>query len=191
MYNFGAIGITYCPTAHGCAKFAPKLVCKSSMMKQRWTIYLLIGFLFGVFDFYYHDFISRITGGFAWLSLSLGIWLIPTIPVALYEAHTSRSKRRSAAASLLIWCTALLSYYLANIAQLALIGDSDWPDLHISHGADPFFWQSWSKVFWQVIVAGIAEWMVVAVVGGFLVGCIASSIYLYLSGNKDSPLGFQ
>ena len=160
-------------------------------MKRRWVIYLIIGIVFGVVDFFYHGFLSSflgcqqaftpsLAGEIAWLVLSIGIWLVPIVPIALYEARISRSRLRSALASLSTWCASIVSYYLTNAAQLAFLGLPGMPELHISNRSDPFFWKNWVSVFWQdIILGGIAEWIVVAVVGGFIVGFLTSFFYLH------------
>lgn len=57
------------------------------MSTQRRWFSLAIGILFGAFDFYYHRLISDLTGGTVWFVLSLGIWLVPLLPIALHEAR--------------------------------------------------------------------------------------------------------
>ncbi len=163
---------------------------KVGTIKQRWWIYLIIGIAFGVFDFYYHSFLSSIlarqqaftpsTGGeIIWLTLSIGIWLVPIIPIAIYEAKTSKSKLLSSLASTLTWCASIFSYYLTNAFQLAFIGSPARSELHISNQNDPFFWENWVIVFYQdIIVAGIVRWSVVAVLGGLIVGILVSFMYL-------------
>ncbi len=156
-------------------------------MKQRWLLYTLTGILFGIFDFYYHAFISntlslqQLRGLFAelvWLVLSVGIWLVPVIPVILYEARISRSTWRAALASVLTWCAAVAAYYLTNGVQLALIGVPSRPELHLSNRADPHFLENWKSIFWYDLVGGSFEWLVVAVIGGSLIGFLVSFFVL-------------
>ncbi|NJN43457.1 MAG: hypothetical protein HC806_01090 [Anaerolineae bacterium] len=74
-------------------------------MGNRWLIYTLIGLAFGIVDWYFLE-------GFAWLSKTLdadriplffqllfitvfigtnyGVWLIPVIPVAIYETRQTQ-----------------------------------------------------------------------------------------------------
>jgi hypothetical protein len=143
-------------------------------MKRRWHIYLIIGIVFGVFDFYFHRFLYKIlvqqpvfkpshAGETAWLVLSTGIWLVPIVPVVLYEAKISQSRLRSALANCLTWCISIFSYYLTNIVHYMLIG---------------------SPIPWHHIIFGdIIEWIVVAVFGGFVIGFLISFIYLHFKDN--------
>lgn len=165
---------------------------ETGIIKQRWGIYSIIGIAFGVFDFYYHSFLSSILarqqaftpsigGEIIWLVLSIGIWLVPIVPIAVYEAKISKSKLWSTFASILTWCASVVSYYLTNAFQLAFIGSSSRLELHISNQNDPFFWENWATVFFQdIIVAGIVRWSIVAVLGGLIIGFLISFTYLRL-----------
>lgn len=167
-------------------------------MKRRWLIYLLIGIVFGVFDFYYHSFLSNflvrqqvIKSGLAreitWVVLSIGIWLVPIVPIAIYEARISRSRLWSALANISTWSASIVSYYLTNAVQLAFLGFPTRPELHISNRTDPFFWGNWKIVLWQdIILGGIIQWIVVAVVGGFIIGFFISLIYLHFRKSRDA-----
>ena len=159
-------------------------------IKQRWWIYLIIGIAFGVFDFYYHSllsnilarqqtYISSIGGEIIWLTLSIGIWLVPIIPIAIYEVKISKSKLLSSFASILTWCASIVSYYLTNVFQLAFIGSPARSELHISNQKDLFFWENWTSVFYQdILVAGIVRWSLFAILGGLIIGFLISFIYL-------------
>jgi hypothetical protein len=157
-----------------------KTISRSTFM--RWWIYLLIGILFGAFDFYYHRLVfDLLGGGLLWFVLSLGIWLAPILPVALLEARTSRSALRSALAGLLTWCASIVSYYLTNAVQLLLIGYPGRPELHITRRGDPYFWENWKIVLQGEIIieGGIFEWIWVAAAGGFAFGWAIGAVYLY------------
>ncbi|NLF65447.1 MAG: hypothetical protein GX579_12705 [Chloroflexi bacterium] len=167
-------------------------------MKRRWLVYLAIGAVFGAFDFYYLGFLYELAGPqvlFAsfpagrflhWLMLNLGVWLVPVVPIALYEVRVSRARLRSALASLTAWCAAIVAYYLTNAVQLAFVGVPGRPELHISNRSAPHFWQNWAFVLRRNILAGITEWMMVAVVGGAIVGLAVGSLYLLC---RPSPQG--
>jgi hypothetical protein len=152
-------------------------------LKIRWFIYIIIGIIFGVFDFFLHRFISNVLvqGETVWRVLTYGVWLVPIVPIALYEARISKSIVRSGLVSSLTWIFSILSYYLYMAFQLAFIGISTRPELHItSLGDDPYFWGNWKYVFWRDVVGNIVEWSGVAVVGGYIVGFSVSFIYLHL-----------
>lgn len=162
-------------------------------MRRRWIIYLGIGALFGVFDFFYLHFLAELPWqqifghnsvgqAVRWvvqfLVLNLGIWLVPVIPTALYEARISGSRLRSAIASLVIWCAGIVAYYLTNAAQLWLLGVSGREELHISNRNSPHYWENWANVIRGDVFGGIIEYMTVAIVGGAIVGLLTSAISL-------------
>ena len=127
-------------------------------MKIRWFIYLVIGIVFGVFDFYFHSFISNVLvqGETFWTVLTYGVWLVPIVPIALYEVRISKSRVRSALASSSTWLVSIIFYYLYNAIQLGIIGRSTRPEQHISNHKDPFFWGNWKNVFWEdIVIRGI------------------------------------
>jgi len=156
----------------------------------------MIGIVFGAIDFFYLGFLYELAGPqvlFAsfpagrfllWLVLNVGIWLVPVIPIALYEARLSRSRLRSAVASLSTWCAAIVAYYLTNAVQLAFIGLPGRQELHISNHSAPWFWENWASVLRGDILGGITEWIMVAVVGGAIVGFLAASILLHFRPSR-------
>jgi len=165
---------------------------ESDFMKRHWFIYILIGIVFGIFDFYYQGFIqkssiSSLTGENIRLMLIFGIWLVPVIPIVLYETKVSQSRVMSALACSLTWCISIISYYLFNAVQLAFLGLPTRPELYISNHTDPFFWENWKGVLLHdVFLGGIVEWSAVAVVGGFIIGFLVSFVYLSLRENHNS-----
>jgi hypothetical protein len=158
-------------------------------MKRRWLIYIVVGILFGVFDFYFLNFIphwsidSRFWGQIVGIALTFGIWLVPIAPIILYEARVSRSRVLPAVASSLTWCISVIFYYLTNVVQLA-IGSPMQPYLRISNHNSPYFWHNWGSLLETYILEHIVEWVVVAVVGGFIIGFLVSFIYLLFFRNK-------
>ncbi len=117
--------------------------------------------------------------------LSVGIWLLPIVPIALYEVRISRSRVRPALACSLTWCATITSYYLTNAVQLAFIGVPTRLEMHISNRLDPFFWDNWKSELLYDVGGSIVGWGVVALVGGFIIGFIISLIYLYLRKNPN------
>lgn len=167
-------------------------------MKRRCFIYFMVGIVFGMFDFYYHGWFlskflklqqfSSLGGEMLWLILSIGIWLVPIVPVVLYETRVSKSRVRSALASSFTWCTSIIFYYLTNVVQLAFLGIPTRPGLHISNHKDQFFWGNWKNIFWYDIVGGMIEWIGIALVGGFIIGFLISIIYLQFITTQNEDL---
>src|SRR5215213_6112580 len=166
-------------------------------MKKRWLLYTLIGIVFGVFDFYYQTFISntfsdQLVGGLGrslvWLILIVGVWLVPIIPIILHEAKFSGSSWLPALASALTWSTSVVAYYLTNAFQLAIIGVPSRSELHISNRNDPYFWVNWRGVFLDDLVLNNVVWIVVAVIGGSIIGFSLSFIYFRLKTIRQKRL---
>ena len=94
-------------------------------MKKRWLIYILIGILFGVFDFYYQEFTQSIsTSTIMWFIVAWSVWLVPVIPIVLYEAKISKSVVKSVFANILVWSVSVISYYMYIPIKLVFIGQS-------------------------------------------------------------------
>ncbi len=162
------------------------------MRHRRWADYLLIGALFGILDWVFLQFLA----GFPWqqtfgsipggqfiglallLGMDLGIWLVPVVPIAVYETRRSGSKLCVAAGSLLTWAAAIVSYYATYAALLAFWGLPHMEHLLFSNAGSEGFWQNWQEAFRRLILAGILEYMVLAVVGGAVVGLLTRSLYL-------------
>jgi len=161
------------------------------------VIYLTIGTVFGALDFFYLGFLYELAGPqvllaffpaerlLLWLLLNVGVWLVPVVPIAVYEARLSRSRLRSAIASLSTWCAAIIAYYLANAVQLAFIGLPAGPEMHISNHNTPYFWRNWASVLRGDILGGVTEWVMVAVVGGAIVGSLTASLLLHFRPSRE------
>ena len=104
--------------------------------------------------------------------------MAPLIPAALHEARRSRSRLWAALAGVAVWCAGIVAYYLANAAQLAFLGVAGRPELHISNRAAPHFLDNWLATLQMSILAGMVEWLPVAVLGGAAVGFVAALLYL-------------
>ena len=152
------------------------------ILKKRWKIYALIGILFGIFDFFYQELTAQIGDTSLLRTLvATGVWLIPAIPVVLCEAKVSQTTWKPALANVLTWVMAVISYYLYMGFKLLIIGQEATQELHISSYQDPYFWSNWKNVFVGDILGGMFEWLIVAVVGGCLVGFVVSAAYLGIS----------
>ena len=156
---------------------------ESISMKKRWLIYLLIGVLFGIFDFYYQTWTQPLFpftpfGNIALMVAVLSVWLVMVIPIAIREAKASRSVWLAAAASAFSWSVSIISYYLFMAVKLILIGQPGREEMHFSNRSDPYFWSNIKSVFIGDILAGIGEWILVALIGGCLVGLVAGWIVL-------------
>lgn len=166
-------------------------------MNKRWLIYCLIGLVFGVVDWYYLDLLAH----FSWgklgksplvipiiIALNYGIWLVPVLPIAIYQVHRSKSARLSAVAGITVWSSAIFSYYTYYTALLAFWGLPHMDYLLVFGRRSPTFWRDWARVFQKIILSQFLEWIIIAVIGGGIVGLVASRVYFYWLGRRTKVL---
>ncbi len=143
-------------------------------MKRRWFFYLLIGILFGIFDFFFQTWIYQIFPvGSRSTAMQIpiwGVWLLVVVPVALNEVKTSRSVWLTAASSVFTWSVAVVAYYLFMGVKLIFIGQASRAEMHISNHNAPYYWSNIKSFFVGDFLSGVGEWIIVALVGGCLVG---------------------
>lgn len=150
-------------------------------MKSRWLVYVALGTLFGITDFYYPSLLPHLAVHSAVIGflLTFGVWLLPAVPVCIYEANASKSKLRASLTNVLIWCVSVMVYYLTNVIQLA-VGSPAQPNLGLSNRSAQFFWQNWRSELSTYILPSTLEWIMVAIVSGFIIGFVVSFIYLFV-----------
>lgn len=149
--------------------------------KKRWLFYCIVGFLFGIADWYYLNWLAH----FSWgelgnslfvipviIALNYGIWLVPVLPVTLYESKISGSARRSAIAGALCWSCSILSYYLLYTLLLAFWGLPQMDHLLMINQNQPDFWLEWKIAFQKIILNQVLEWLPIAIVGGAIIGLL-------------------
>lgn len=149
--------------------------------KKRWFLYGLVGLLFGIADWYYLDGLAH----FKWgafgnsllvvpviIALNYGIWLLPVLPIAIYESRTSCSARQTALAGALCWSTSIIGYYIYYTLLLAFRGLPNMEHLLIIGERQAGFWHEWSIAFKNIILNQVLEWLPIAIVGGCLVGLL-------------------
>jgi hypothetical protein len=98
---------------------------------KRWHYYVLIGLVFGIFDWFYLDWLSRGLGPNLGenpfivipiiIGLNYGIWLVPVIPVVIYETQKADTIKGPILAAIITWSCALFSYYF-YYAMLLVVG---------------------------------------------------------------------
>ena len=98
--------------------------------------------------------------------MNYGIWLIPVIPVAIYEMKRSHSIRKAALAAILIWSTAIFSYYTYYAILLMFFGLPNLEFMLFSNHQTVSYWADWWPPFKRVILDQFVEWIGIAVIGG-------------------------
>lgn len=158
------------------------------MKQQRWFFYLLAGILFGIFDFYFQIWNRpwMLPGALRFVVV-WGVWLVLLVPVALVESRISQSAWMAAAAGAFTWSVSIIAYYLFMGVKLVLIGEESRPEMHLSNRGDPYFWRNINSFFAGDFLSGVSEWLVVALVGGSLIGLLTGLVTLRLrrAGNRE------
>jgi len=154
---------------------------------KRWHYYALIGLIFGILDWFYLDWLARGVGPNLGenplivipiiIAMNYGIWLIPIIPVTIFEARKSADIRRTGLAGILTWCCAIFSYYVYYWILLSMGKLVHLEHLNIFGERYDGFWSEYGQMFWRIILAQFLEWLPIAVIGGGLVGVIAWRLF--------------
>ena len=154
--------------------------------KKRWAIYGLVGIVFGVFDYFFQQNIPSDASSITRVAIFYGIWLVLLVPIALYEVRKSHSELKTALACASTWSVAIVAYYLYMAIELVIIGKDARPELHFSNFHDPDYWTNLGQVFLGDVTGGIVEWIMLAIVGGGMLGLVISFIYKTLLRHRAS-----
>lgn len=160
---------------------------------KRFEIYLIVGLIFGVLDWYYLDGLAH----FPWgsfgesffvvpviLLMNYGIWLIPIVPVAWLESRASHQMLYPVLAGVLTWCSAIFSYYAYYTFLFALGRLPNLESLIIFGERYPGFWNDWWAVFQKIILNQFFEWIIIAVIGGGTIGVLFHLLSQVLSRRR-------
>lgn len=147
--------------------------------------YSVIGFIFGIFDWYFSESLISSFPDYnlffllIGLIIKWGIWLVPAIPIAIHEVKRTHRSITSMIAVVVVWLTAIITYYLYYLFQIAFIGLPQLEYLLVFGQRSDLFWADWPGILQMLIIAQVKEWGSVAVVGGAIVGWATGSIYMH------------
>jgi hypothetical protein len=71
---------------------------------------------------------------------------------------------------------AIITFYFYQLFELVFVGNPSRMGLHISNSDTPYWASSLQSVYESEILEGIKEWILMAIVGGFLVGLCVSFV---------------
>ena len=168
-------------------------------MRKRWLIYVAVGFVFGIADWYFLDLLALLSQNQALnetldqapelirllvvillVSLNYGVWLIPVIPTAIYEMKHSQSLRWAAMSAVIVWSASLFSYYAYYACMLMFVGLPNLDFMLFSNRQSATYWTEWWPPFRRIIVDQFVEWIGVALIGGAIVGALSASLSRWL-----------
>ena len=151
--------------------------------KNRFLLYALIGLVFGVLDWFYLDWLAHLEWGSLGesvlvvpviIAMNFGIWLVPLIPIVLYEAKQTLRLINPIAAGILTWSCAILSYYLFYWLLLSLGRLVHLEHLNVFGEKYPNFWSEYWGMFQRIILGQFIEWIIIALIGGAVLGALAN-----------------
>ncbi len=175
-------------------------------MRKRWIIYIIIGLVFGIIDWYFIDLLAELNQTqqlnsymlgrsegirqlyvLGLIGLNWGVWLVPAIPIAIFEMKRSGRIWKAALAAVLVWIMALISYYALYAFLLMFVGLPNFDFMLFKNRLSATYWVNWWPPFKRVIVNQFLEWLLVGLAGGTIVGVL--SAYLYsISAKKRNPM---
>jgi hypothetical protein len=177
---------------------------------RRWLFFIVIGLFFGVMDWYYLDGLSSFLAWFGSHSnmnnaapvvqllgiamiviLNWGFWLVPVIPVAIYESKRSRSIGLAALSAITVWSFAILSYYGFYTILLLFWGLPNLDFMLFSNRNSTTYWQDWKPVFQRLITNQFLDWILVALIGGAIVGAMTGILHRYLIQRRSKLVKMQ
>ncbi len=90
-------------------------------MKPRWYLYIIFAILFRVL-FYQQINFCALSVYFVKTILIWSIWLLPIIPIAIYESRISKSIVKPALACMTTWSISIFTYYFISVIKPIFIG---------------------------------------------------------------------
>lgn len=164
--------------------------------KRRFLLYALIGLIFGIIDWFYLNWLAHISWGSLGesilivpviIAMNYGIWLVPIIPVVVYEARHAQRIRNPMLAGILTWSCAIFSYYFYYAALLSLGKLVHLEHFNIFGDKDETFWYYYWQMFKGIILGQFFEWIIIAVLGGGVIGALIYTISRRLTHRRSSP----
>jgi hypothetical protein len=172
-------------------------------MRNRWLIYVAVGLCFGFADWYFLDILASLSQNQALndnllqvpeyirilivmvlVVSNYGVWLIPVIPAAIYEMKRSQSLRGAAISAVIVWSSAMLSYYAYYAFLLMFVGLPNLDFMLFSNRQSATYWADWWPPFRRVILNQFVEWIGIAVIGGAIVGILSAYVFKSISKRR-------
>jgi hypothetical protein len=107
------------------------------------------------------------------IGMNYGIWLVPIIPVVIYEARHTQRIRNPILAGMLTWSCAIFSYYCYYGILLSLGKLMHLEHLNIFGDKNATFWLEYWRMFNRIILGQFLEWIIIALIGGALIGALS------------------
>lgn len=164
--------------------------------RRRFFLYALVGLIFSIIDWFYLDWLAHISWGSLGESIlvvpiiivmNYGIWLVPIIPVVIYEARHAEKIIYPMLAGMLTWSCAIFSYYVYYTILLSLGKLIHFEHFNIFGDKDETFWYYYWHMFNGIILGQLLEWIIIAIIGGGAIGALIYDISYGLTLRRRHP----
>lgn len=148
-------------------------------LKHRFFFYSIIGLIFGIIDWFYLNWLAHISWGNLGesmlvipiiIAMNYGVWLVPIIPVVIYETRRAERMIYPMLAGMLTWSCAIFSYYAYYAILLSLGKLNHMEQFNIFGDKNDSFWYYYWHMFQGIILGQFFEWIIIAVIGGAIIG---------------------
>jgi len=149
--------------------------------RHRFFLYSAIGLFFGIIDWFYLNWLAHISWGSLGesvlvvpiiIAMNYGIWLVPIIPVVIYETRRAERILYPMLAGVLTWSCAIFSYYAYYAILLSLGKLNHMEQFNIFGDKNDSFWYYYWHMFNGIILNQFFEWITIAVIGGAIIGAV-------------------
>jgi hypothetical protein len=156
----------------------------------RFLGYAIIGLAFGVIDWFYLDWLAHISWGSLGnsilvvpivVAMNYGFWLVPILPVEIFESRFSEKSISPALAGILTWSCAMVSYYVYYAVMLSKGLLFHLENLNIFGDKYATFWPEYWQMFNRIILSQFFEWIIIAIIGGAITGALTFWFYRKIS----------
>lgn len=153
---------------------------------HRFVLYSALGLVFGILDWFYLNWLAHISWGSLGQSIlvvpiillmNYGIWLLPIIPVVIFEVRHVDKIIYPMLAGSLTWCCAIFSYYAYYAILLSLGKLIHFERFNIFGDKDETFWYYYWHMFNGIILSQFLEWIIIAIIGGGAIGALTFWIF--------------
>jgi len=164
--------------------------------KYRFLLYALVGLFFGVIDWFYLDWLAHISWGSLGesilvvpviIAMNYGIWLVPSQRAWGSVSRRAQRIRNPMLAGILTWSCAIFSYYFYYAALLSLGKLVHLEHFNIFGDKDETFWYYYWQMFKGIILGQFFEWILIAVIGGGVIGALIYVVSRRLTHRRSSP----
>lgn len=109
--------------------------------------------------------------------MNYGIWLVPLVPAVIFESRKADRIVAPILTGVLIWSSAILSYYLLYWVLLSLGKLPNLEYLRIFGTHPGNFWVDYWRMVKNLILGQFLERIPIAIIGGAFIGALAWWIF--------------